>query len=59
LAHYEFGDQTIECLAAARTWLSQRGHWSGAATIADDRKGWLFRTSPRHNATVLTERPVT
>jgi hypothetical protein len=30
LAHYEFGDQTIECLAAARTWLSQRGHWSGA-----------------------------
>ena len=27
-----------------------------AAGIAEDRKGWLFRTSPRHNATVLTER---
>jgi integrase len=26
-----------------------------AAGIADDRKGWLFRTSPRHNAKVLTE----
>src|ERR1700728_149965 len=29
-----------------------------AAGIADDRKGWLFRTSPRHSATVLTERPM-
>jgi site-specific recombinase XerD len=28
------------------------------AGIADDRKGWLFRTSPRHNATVLTEQPM-
>src|SRR6202161_1390420 len=26
-----------------------------AAGIAEDRKGWLFRTSPRHTATVLTE----
>jgi hypothetical protein len=26
-----------------------------AAGIAEDKKGWLFRTSPRHNATVLTE----
>ena len=25
------------------------------AGIAEDRKGWLFRTSPRHNAAVLTE----
>jgi integrase len=24
-----------------------------AAGIAEDRKGWLFRTSPRHNATVF------
>jgi len=31
----------------------------GAAGIAEDRKGWLFRTSPRHNATTLTERPMT
>jgi site-specific recombinase XerD len=29
-----------------------------AAAIAEDRKGWLFRTSPRHNATVLTEQPM-
>ena len=29
-----------------------------AAGIADDRKGWLFRTSPRHGATVLTEQPM-
>jgi integrase len=29
-----------------------------AAGIAEDRKGWLFRTSPRHGATVLTEQPM-
>jgi site-specific recombinase XerD len=29
-----------------------------AAGIAGDRKGWVFRTSPRHNATVLTEQPM-
>jgi len=29
-----------------------------AAGIAEDKKGWLFRTSPRHSATVLTERPM-
>lgn len=29
-----------------------------AVGIAEDRKGWLFRTSPRHNATVLTEQPM-
>ena len=29
-----------------------------AAGIAEDRKGWLFRTSPGHNATVLTEQPI-
>lgn len=29
-----------------------------AARIAEDRKGWLFRTSPRHNAAVLTEQPM-
>ncbi len=28
------------------------------AGIAEDRKGWLFRTSPRHSATVLTEQPM-
>jgi site-specific recombinase XerD len=30
-----------------------------AADIATDRKGWLFRTSPRHNAAVLTNQPMT
>ena len=29
-----------------------------AAGIAEDRKGWLFRTSPGHNATVLTAQPM-
>jgi site-specific recombinase XerD len=29
-----------------------------AAGIAEERKGWLFRTSPRHTATVLTEQPM-
>ena len=29
-----------------------------AAGIAEDRKGWLFRTSPGHSATVLTEQPM-
>lgn len=29
-----------------------------AAGIAEDRKGYLFRTSPRHTATVLTDQPM-
>jgi hypothetical protein len=29
-----------------------------AAGIADDRKGWLFHTSPRHSAAVLIEQPM-
>jgi integrase len=29
-----------------------------AAGIDDDRKGWLFRTSRGHNATVLSEQPM-
>src|SRR3954471_20817308 len=29
-----------------------------AAGIAEDRKGFLFRTSPRHTATVLTKQPM-
>ena len=29
-----------------------------AAGSAEDRKGWLFRTSPRRNATVLTDEPM-
>ena len=27
-----------------------------AAGIAEDRKGWLFRTAPRHNADALSDR---
>ena len=30
-----------------------------AAGLAEDSKGFLFRTSPRHNASVLTEQPMT
>jgi hypothetical protein len=29
-----------------------------AAGIAEDRKGWLFGTAPRHNADALTDRPM-
>jgi site-specific recombinase XerD len=29
-----------------------------AAGIAEDRKSWLFRTSPGHNGTVLTDQPM-
>jgi site-specific recombinase XerD len=29
-----------------------------AGGIADDRKGWLFRTSPRHTPALLTEKPM-
>jgi site-specific recombinase XerD len=29
-----------------------------AAGIAEDRQGWLFRTSPRHNAALLTDQPM-
>jgi site-specific recombinase XerD len=29
-----------------------------AAGIAEDKKGWLFRTSPGHNATILTDQPM-
>jgi integrase len=29
-----------------------------AAGIAEDKKGWLFRTSPGHNATLLTDQPM-
>jgi site-specific recombinase XerD len=29
-----------------------------AARIAEDKKGWLFRTSPGHNATLLTDQPM-
>jgi site-specific recombinase XerD len=30
-------------------------NYIASAGIAEDRKGWLFRTSPGHSATVLTE----
>jgi len=29
-----------------------------AAEIAEDRKGWLFRTAPRHKADALSDRPM-
>ena len=33
LAQLEFGDQTTESLIAARAWLRDRGHWSGADVL--------------------------
>jgi len=30
-----------------------------AAGVAEDRKGWLFRTSPRHSPTMLTDQSMT
>src|SRR4029077_10906328 len=30
----------------------------GAAGIAEDRKGWLFRTSRGHSATALSDQPM-
>src|SRR5262249_18738953 len=33
LAQYEFGDQTIANLNAARAWLRDRRHWSGAGVF--------------------------
>ncbi len=33
LAQFEFGNQSAENLAAARTWLHQRAHWSGADVL--------------------------
>jgi site-specific recombinase XerD len=48
-------EHTMPCHHA----LSKMLHaYVAAAGIADDRKGWLFRTSPGHNATVLTEQPM-
>jgi site-specific recombinase XerD len=39
--------------------LSEMLHaYVAAAGFADDRKGWLYRTSPGHNAAVLTEQPM-
>jgi site-specific recombinase XerD len=32
--------------------------YAAAAGLAEDRKGWLFRTSPRRSAAVLTEQPM-
>src|ERR1700745_3472129 len=29
-----------------------------AAGIAEDRKGWLFRTAPRHDPDALSDRPM-
>jgi hypothetical protein len=33
LAQFEFGDQTTGSITAARAWLHQRGHWSGADVL--------------------------
>ncbi len=33
IGYYEFGGQTAECLVAAREWLQERAHWSGAEML--------------------------
>jgi site-specific recombinase XerD len=39
--------------------LAQALHaYIAAAGITEDKKGWLFRTSPGHNATLLTDQPM-
>jgi hypothetical protein len=38
------------------TRLPRRCAYIDAAGIAEDRKGWLFRTAPWHNADALTDR---
>ena len=43
IAHFEFGDQGPDGLLAARAWLRQRSHWSGA----DVFDALLRRASPR------------
>lgn len=43
LAEFEFGDQTLKALSAARTWLQARRHWSGADVFDQ----LLARVNPR------------
>ncbi len=43
LAEFQFGDQTTESLSAARAWLQDRPHWSGADVL----DVLLARLSPR------------
>jgi integrase len=54
--HEKGGNQhTMPCHHA----LAEALHaYIAAAGIADDRKGWLFRTSRGHNATVLSGQPM-
>jgi site-specific recombinase XerD len=54
--HEKGGKQhTVPCHHALAEALSA---YIDAAGIVEDRKGFLFRTSPGHNATVLTEQPM-
>lgn len=43
VAQFEFGDQTLDSLTAARKWLQARRHWSGADVL----DVLLTRVSPR------------
>src|SRR3954451_22379824 len=48
-------DHTMPCHHA----LAEALHaYIGAAGIADDRKGWVFRTARGHNGSMLSERPM-
>jgi hypothetical protein len=44
--------------ASHTKFLSDPHAYIAAAGIAEDRKGWLFRTSRGHDATVLSEQPM-
>src|SRR3954453_9906915 len=48
-------DHTMPCHHALAEALHE---YIGAAGIANDRKGWLFRTARGHNGTVLSEKPM-
>jgi hypothetical protein len=55
LAQFEFGDQTTASLDAARAWLSERSHWSGADVL----DVLLARLAPRMAAEKSPENVVT
>ena len=49
----------VHCRTSAENVIEGIGIVGWPGCIAEDRKGFLFRTSPRHSATVLTDRPLT
>jgi integrase/recombinase XerC len=53
------GDRAHAMQGTAHHALSEMLHaYVAVAGIANDRKGWLFRTCPGHNGTLLTQQPM-